>query len=688
MSEAVDRLRRFVPRWLVRYVAWPRRITAMGEFHGVWGPGVRVLRNMPLQTKAWLAGSVAALLLLVLMLDVAGHRVAELRAADQAVSGVAQVRAVTTLRTAMQDLTRAMFRAETGMPQPQVETALAAEAQAFVALRALAQPQLARQHGLRHTLDELVQRRDELLALRQDASSGAPGSDGGPRLVASRRYGDALVPVRTELIAAWANQVDEDLGNRMLREGLVNLAHELSSRTHRLVGQGLLGMASAAMPVRERVGQLVHESRTVQAMHRPMLERARAVIPERASQLDDELRRIERLQAAAERVARLPAEVATPEQAAAALGMDSAAYGELGTQAMAAVRTIETMGLETLAQRLTDRRSQLLWTLGLEALVWLLGLAASIYVLVCTYKVIAGGLAYLCEQVGELGHGNLAIRPTGHGRDEIGQALNTLSRSAAQMSSLFAAVTQGVAAVSHASREVATGNAGLSHRTGDIREAIGTVADRTQAFSDAMERCTQAVDRAAEHVRTTRLEAQRSRKAMAGLHQRMRTLQGKSHEIGQVVSLVESVAYQTKLLAINASVEAARAGPAGKGFAVVAQEVRALAQRSEMATRRIQAIVDASIVEIDEGNLVTERAGAAVRQADVEIEAVSRIMGEIVNLVHEGQTQSRDVLGITRDVEQAAGGNAKLVDQLSEASAGLRDQGDALKRSVRHFEFG
>ena len=185
-----------------------------------------------------------------------------------------------------------------------------------------------------------------------------------------------------------------------------------------------------------------------------------------------------------------------------------------------------------------------------------------------------------------------------------------------------------------------------------------------------------------------RIESQRSRRAMAGLQERMRALQGKSREIAQIVDLIGAVAYQTKLLAINASVEAARAGVAGTGFAVVAQEVRALAMRSEAAGRRIQSIVESSVEEIDGGQQMSDRVGQAMVRADQELDAVSGAVAEIVTLVRSGQSQSSDVLTIAREVDDTVENNARLVSQLSDAAAELRDEGDSLKRSVQHFELG
>ena len=165
-------------------------------------------------------------------------------------------------------------------------------------------------------------------------------------------------------------------------------------------------------------------------------------------------------------LAALDAPVRPPE---AVLGRQSAAARE-AAQAMA------LLGSAAVEQLLVGERDALAKALALRAALLLACLMVGGYLLVCMYKVMVGGLGFLCSQVDELGRGNLAIRPSGHGQDEIGQALTALGRAAAHMSTLFEAVNSGVAAVSHASREVAMGNSGLSGRTGEIRSAIDTVA--------------------------------------------------------------------------------------------------------------------------------------------------------------------------------------------------------------------
>jgi methyl-accepting chemotaxis protein len=142
------------------------------------------------------------------------------------------------------------------------------------------------------------------------------------------------------------------------------------------------------------------------------------------------------------------------------------------------------------------------------------------------------------------------------------------------------------------------------------------------------------------------------------------------------------------LLSINASVEAARAGAAGKGFSVVAQEVRALAQRSQLAAQQISRIVSGSIEEIEAGGAVAVRADEAVTRNEEKIDAVDLLMREAVLLTRAGRIETQEVLTIARSVEETMAGNVRVIDQLAQASASLRSQGDNLKRSVQHFVFG
>ncbi len=660
-----------------------QRWRAMGwlRYHGIWSPGVRLLRNQSLRTKAIVVSVLVFGLMATMLLQLLSHGLSEWRNAEHAAVGVGHVRALAEHEVGVLELGRQVLRAESVGRSDRLDAAFAREAQAHAATEAALAGELAQQPALVAALNEVRQRRDELLAGRRQAQPGAAPTDAGVvRTQTVRALADALHRLRNVYTAHWAPTVDGEHDSRLLRDGLVGPASDLTPRVSYLVDTMLQHWSQAPGTglARDTADRLV-EAATVLAIARPQFERARAVLPAQAGQLDEQLLVVDRL---------LVATGSALRQRGGDLDLSPDVYRQLGQAAVGAVSRIDMLGLAEIERRLGQRAAQLRQRLLAQWLGLGAGMLITLYVLVCLYKVMVGGLQYLCAQVDELGRGNLTIRPAGHGRDEIGHALTTLGQSAARMSAMFEAVTQGVSAVSHASREVATGNAGLSGSSGDIRQAIGNVAGRTQSFAEAMDQCGMAVERVSGHVGTMRIEAQRSRRTMGELQQRMRSLQGKSREIAQVVAMVEAVAYQTKLLALNASVEAARAGAAGKGFAVVAQEVRTLANRSEAAARRIRSILDASIGEIEEGSRITERAGEQVSRTDHEIEAVNAIVGEIVGMVRASLGQSREVLLIAREVEGTVGGTARLVAQLSDASVELRDQGDSLKRSIQHFVIG
>lgn len=634
------------------------------RYHGLWGPGVQLLRNLSLRQKCWLVGSLISVVSAVLLAQLAQARWAELSSARQAVQTGRWLGALDELENVVIALRMAPDAAARQRLAPAMQ-------QGLNRLRAELSGQVAAGSVVALALQDLAQRHAEALA---DA-----------RPVTLARYEEALMLLRGDLMGRWAPVVDSVAGQRALREGLVAPATDLAQRLSRLVSlQTDLLAGRAPLTSSTQAAELLAECRTVLALSQGMRALARAELPTQAAEMDGQVAQVARLLHAAASLSRWSVS-GSGAGLPPGLDLDLARYQAIGLAAVQAASQLHDIGMAALGQRLQARADAVAQALVLQTSALGGAILVTLYLLVCMYKVVAGGLLRLGQQVEELGRGNLSIRPVGHGQDEIGQALSTLGRSAAQMSALFQAVTQGVATVSHATREVAHGNSGLNGLTDDIRLRIAQVSERTETFALAMGQSSESVDRVAEHVRTMRVEGRRTRGAAGALHGQMRALQGKSREIAQVVGMVEAVAHQTKLLALNASVEAARAGAAGKGFAVVAQEVRGLANRSQAAALRIRQIVEASVAEIEDGTLSAERMGEALGRTDQAIESVNAIMGEIVGRVRDGQTQAQGVLALARELDDAAGGNLRIVQQLTEASAELRDQGDSLKRSIQHF---
>ncbi|PXW95497.1 methyl-accepting chemotaxis protein [Sphaerotilus hippei] len=362
------------------------------------------------------------------------------------------------------------------------------------------------------------------------------------------------------------------------------------------------------------------------------------------------------------------------------------AWRQQVTALVGEIEQAETLGQQLLAEAMDASGRRLVQdAIVLASLVALL-VTLAIYLLLAFYRVMSGGLGALQAQVARMASGDLSARPQPWGRDEVALAMYSLGTSLSRLADLFAAVRQGVAAVSHASREIASGNQDLTQRTERSADAISQVLQGVTRYTDQLDECGQQIDRAVEVVEAMRLDAARSRTRMDKLDERMRSLKGKSHEIGEIVELIDNIAFRTNILALNASVEAAKAGEAGRGFAVVATEVRSLAQRSAESARRISDIIGRSTDDIAHGSALTGLVVESLQSTDAHVQRIHETMQEIVALTRAGQQNSQNILIEIRGLSEVTQENTNLVGQMEAASHALSEQGDHLREKVSTFK--
>jgi methyl-accepting chemotaxis protein len=165
----------------------------------------------------------------------------------------------------------------------------------------------------------------------------------------------------------------------------------------------------------------------------------------------------------------------------------------------------------------------------------------------------------------------------------------------------------------------------------------------------------------------------------------MEKINNSSKEIGKIIKAIEDIAFQTNILALNASVEAARAGAAGKGFAVVSEEVRDLAGKTAEASKSTAALIERSITAVEEGNRI---AAATAKQLEGAVSEAQRIVGTINNIAADARTQADAMGQVEAQISQISSVtqvNSATAQESSATSQELSAQAGLLRELVKTF---
>ena len=286
----------------------------------------------------------------------------------------------------------------------------------------------------------------------------------------------------------------------------------------------------------------------------------------------------------------------------------------------------------------------------------------------------------------KVAEGDLSSSLDVRSKDEIGQLTSALQRMNKNLSTIVRDVRSGIHAISTASREIASGNADLSHRTEEQASSLEETAS-------SMEELTSTVKQSAENARqANQLAAGASTIAVNGgevVAQVVSTMSGiseSSKKIADIIGVIDGIAFQTNILALNAAVEAARAGEQGRGFAVVASEVRTLAQRSAGAAKEIKELITDSVHKVEGGTKLVAEAGKTMDEIVTAVKRVTDIMGEMTAAAQEQSSGIEQVNQAVMQMDHVTQQNAALVEEAAAAADSMQQQAKALARAVSVFK--
>ena len=379
-------------------------------------------------------------------------------------------------------------------------------------------------------------------------------------------------------------------------------------------------------------------------------------------------------------------------------------------ESLAQIKTRENALLDGRTQAMNDAKQQAMTILisgGLLAALLALGIAWSLS------RTIVGRLEQTVAIARNIAAGQLdSPIPTG-GRDELGQLLAAFGQMQDKLRGMIQGIKQGTDQLVAASHSISANSQQLSAAAQEQSSAASsmaaTVEELTVSINHVSDNAGEAHDLSSQSGQLAQDGGQTiqasvdSMRSIAGTVQSSATRIGElgehSERVSSIVSVIKGIADQTNLLALNAAIEAARAGEQGRGFAVVADEVRQLAQRTTNSTQEIAAMIEkiqaatqaamsdmeVGVRQVNGGVDLANQAGEAVVSINTSSDKVVRVVNQISLALREQTAASHDGARTVERLAQMAQQNSEAIGETVQTAVSLDALANDLNRQISQF---
>ncbi len=341
-------------------------------------------------------------------------------------------------------------------------------------------------------------------------------------------------------------------------------------------------------------------------------------------------------------------------------------------------------------------------------------LVLAAFIGVITTRAMLGPLASANNSLALIAQGDLTQRLTIENKDEFGDLFKNINKLSDDLTSLLKNISQNAYSLdesakvsSEQSHRIAESTSAQITRVDGAKEIAEKMFASSSSVTDEANSTAHNVSEASKHSYEVRSIADDNSNRIVSLSKRlsesvdvMARLSKHSDSIGGILDTIGSIADQTNLLALNAAIEAARAGEHGRGFAVVADEVRSLASRTQASTAEIQHMIDSLQKETQMAEIAISQGQNQAAECVSQSQELSNAIKQIESALHTIDEMSKSIsvasneqLGFSQDIEatmneasQAANHNAVESLDLSNRSEDVNKLADSLTASVARFK--
>lgn len=310
-------------------------------------------------------------------------------------------------------------------------------------------------------------------------------------------------------------------------------------------------------------------------------------------------------------------------------------------------------------------------------------------------EYLAASITYMLEKMQQFANGNLSVSLVAKNDDEIGKLYSGFNAAVKHMREMIFAIRDTVDVTSDASNTILSGSQELSHTTQEVSNQVSeinvTLDSVTKTIFDTSENATKAAE-ASNQAGKTALDGEKIVGATVDYitqladvvktsTDRVHHLGENSEQIGEIIQVIQDIAEQTNLLALNAAIEAARAGEQGRGFAVVADEVKKLSERTSKATQEISTMIKtiqsdtiAAVTEMKRGASEVNTGREKAQESKVALNGIKSSTGTVLDIINQVAAASEEQ---SSAVEQMSKNLSGITNAIHETAQGIKDMANA-----------